>query len=87
MRYTKEPYRLNHFLNIFSLALVVLALFPVFQYQLTLWRNQSQFQDLEPTPITSVQSHNADRYPDIYYIILDGYGNLDSIRDFLRLLL
>lgn len=67
------------FMNVAGAVLVIL---PSFTIVLGLYRIRSQLASLNTPATMSGTSRNAASQPDIYYIILDGYGREDAIQKY-----
>ena len=81
----KKAYELSfstRSLTVISLFLLVFPIFQIVYFQVRSYNRNSNltFGDLEGSPTTAGQIH-----PDIYYIILDGYGRSDALNDVYQL--
>lgn len=72
----KSFQKLNIILNLFSVMVVCLQIFNIINYQIV---SSSTKIILKPTPDNSdsLEKKPVDNWPDVYYIILDGYGRHD----------
>jgi hypothetical protein len=68
--------RFTEFFNLFTLVLLVMPLYTIVNYQVRFYASQSN-----RTPEIVVEEAGQAR-PDIYYIIVDGYGREDTLRQY-----
>ncbi|HSL43584.1 MAG TPA: hypothetical protein VK897_09145 [Anaerolineales bacterium] len=68
--------RLTEFFNLFSLVLLVMPLYTIINYQVRAYASQSK------QAATAIAKGTDQNRPDIYYIIVDGYGREDTLRDY-----
>jgi len=72
----RKLFSLTNYLNIMSIFLVVVPIITIAVHRHSLkGRPPSEMQ------ITSVNSEKSKKYPDIYYIILDGYARADILEE------
>ena len=70
-------------LNFFSVILVALAIIPVVANYGQAKKNvQSDLQEATLMVDQSLKNESKEKWPDIYYIILDGYGRADILKEF-----
>jgi hypothetical protein len=67
------------YLNVFTLVVILL-----FGYRLLFSLNYEFFEPITMTVSEPVQEFEASTRPDIYYIILDGYGRQDTLQKYLQ---
>jgi len=80
---SKSWQKTNLFLNVFTILAVVILLFSIVRFE---WQQRNmdipRFPgDLAPLSAPTEAPENQGMRPDIYYIILDGYGRDDVLRD------
>lgn len=80
-RSKKSFYTINTLLNVFGIIVIVIQLFSISNYQLKSSTNEIYLTVEKNIPeINEVENINTS-LPDIYYIILDGYGRQDVLQD------
>jgi hypothetical protein len=74
---TKDPAPLNNYFNVFGLVLVLISAYNIGRY----WISYISTQSRSETPVAnSPVGDNSS--PDVYYIIVDGYGRQDVLADY-----
>jgi hypothetical protein len=68
---------LTHYLNLVSIFLIAIPVATIGVYKVAL-----KDYTINKEKIRAVPSEGAKRYPDIYYIILDGYARADILEEF-----
>jgi hypothetical protein len=81
VRMKKKPLMLTSFLNIFSVILIAIPLFQIFQFELqhtkaTVVSNPSVDKVWQPTTKAAAGS------PDVYFIVLDAYARSDMLNKY-----
>lgn len=71
MRETRPPLALNRFLNLTSIGLVLLALWPIAHYHFGVGRRLLDAESRQEAGLPSAREGT----PSIYYVVLDGYAN------------
>lgn len=78
----KDAQPATQVLNIIGLLLLVLPLYQVSSYSITVWHNAQRSTQLAPSQ-SGLVVQQGQALPDIYFIILDGYTRQDALlRDF-----
>jgi hypothetical protein len=78
----KKFNKLNKLLNFFSIIVILLQLFNILNYQYQNKANNAEISALTPEENTITKTNSEDTIlPDIYYIILDGYGRQDILQN------
>jgi hypothetical protein len=77
----KSPLALSSTLNLISVFLIIFPLFQFVAYEFSSWRERSiSGTDTASRAIAEAAPPTENR-PDVYYIILDGYGRSDVLRN------
>lgn len=72
------------FLNSMSIALIVIPLIQVANFSLQETSAHNKFNEMNQKEVTRNESEEQKVFPDIYYIILDGYARQDTLKEHLN---
>lgn len=78
-RFKRIPDNVISFLNIVGAVLILFNLFPILRYEIGIRQAQDKAQ--ETSTVTPDQQSQDDKYPDIFYIILDSYARADILKE------
>jgi hypothetical protein len=78
-RIKRIPKNVILFLNIVGAVLILFNLFPIVRYEIGIRQAQENAQDT--STVTPDQQVVDNKYPDIYFIILDSYARADILKD------
>jgi hypothetical protein len=81
VRKVKSPVSLHSTLNLISVFLIVFPLFKFAIYGFSSWRDRSAHAGDATARAIADATPPAENRPDVYYIILDGYGRSDVLRN------
>jgi hypothetical protein len=70
---------LTHYLNLVSIFLIAIPVVTLGVHKIG-----SKDYNILKEPIKAVPSEGSERYPDIYYIILDGYARADILQEYFQ---
>lgn len=70
----KNFLNINKFLNIFGITIIAIQLLSIINYQI---QHQNYIPENEDNKKQIANTNNQENLPDIYYIVLDGYGRQD----------
>jgi hypothetical protein len=80
IRTRRDLHNLNLVANVMGCALVVMTLFDIAAYDVSIGSEWRRTEAAEPGDVTPAQAAVSETLPDIYYIILDGYARADVLR-------
>jgi len=80
---TKKPLNnVTKIVNVVSISVVMISFLSIGEYYMT--ENYTPDNLSENAKVSPIQQANAENFPDIYYIILDGYAGPESLELFLN---
>ncbi|MBN1687627.1 MAG: hypothetical protein JW893_00845 [Candidatus Omnitrophica bacterium] len=81
LRVQKTPLGLTRFLNLVSIILMMMSLIQIGGFKLKLWGKHPDVRREQDSAVEAFTGHAIAPLRDIYYIILDGYGSAQTLKD------
>src|SRR3989344_12351 len=83
LRKSKTFIDLGKFLNVFALTLIILALTGVVRYTVAGQKNMPDTLTMEEKKfVEDFKKKSNQPFPDVYYIVPDGYGNFNALQEY-----